>query len=127
MYHGLKLKSTQSNIMKFDFTALGQELEDNAVLWGGFGQPLTINAGLVTGDTVNLESGCLEFAAKLLDALYRLQGRINEARLEANQEPIEIIAREVEDANGDVAIVYSLKAQIQPLSALDSVLDPSTV
>ena len=113
----------------FNLTSLSQKLPDQSITWGGFGQPVMINANNVTGDTLTLDANAIETVAKLLDGLIRVQQTINQERTSGNSsnEPINMITRVVEyDVETDETfVVFNLKVKIDPQVALNNVIDPS--
>ncbi len=109
-----------------NFAQLGEKLPAEAVVWGGFGLPLTINANRVTGDSVTPETNVLETYAKLLEAAVQFQAELNQQRSLSGLPPVAIVAKTIGAEDGNPTFTYSLKVTIAAGTALDNLLIPDT-
>lgn len=106
---------------EFTFNNLSNKLRANSI---ELVSPNFVKANFneVTGDSLTLESSCIESIAKILDALADLTIAENDSRTNNNQNHIDFVSKSY---GSDGVMIFTVVIQTDTATHLDNVIDPT--
>lgn len=111
--------------MSLSFQSLRNILPPGSIEVVNFNE-LKLNFNQLTGDTLNLETSCVESIVKLMQSLAQLTDVINSARVKENpsKSPITFVSKELTGTPDAPEFEFTIRVAVDTAKFVNNLIDP---